>query len=82
MLSFLCNCHFRLDQDLKAKVADFGLTMEGAENRYLGTLEEGVNKPLPIRWSSLETLKGQVFTLKTDVVSSSLRALNPGKLSM
>ena len=54
------------------KVADFGLTEDVyASNYYRKDLNETMNDDkVPIRWMAPESIKYDLYTEKTDVVSS------------
>ena len=69
-----CRCVYRLDENLRVKVADFGLSRDVYETDYYTC--EGRRGRLPVKWMALESLEKGVYNSKTDVVSeSALRAL-------
>ena len=57
---------FRLDENMTAKVADFGLSRDVYVTDYY---KIGQNTPLPVKWLAPEALIDQVFTTQSDVVS-------------
>lgn len=64
MDGFIC----RLDQDLRVKVSDFGLSREldnVESNLYRSTAKTA---RLPVKWMSPESLEQQCFSSKSDVV--------------
>ena len=61
-----------MDQNLTVKVADFGLAIDVSKNEYLILYDEVEKKAFAVRWASLETLKENVFTFETDVVTMHL----------
>ena len=57
---------YRLDKNLSAKVADFGLSRDVyAEDYY--KMQSAT--PLPVKWLAPEALFDREFSVKTDVVS-------------
>ena len=57
------NEHFnRLDDNLMAKVSDFGLA------RKVSDTENRPEQALPVRWMSVESIEHDVFTPQSDVV--------------
>ena len=58
---------FRLDENITAKVADFGLSRDVYVTDYY---KIGQNTPLPVKWLAPEALIDQVFTTQSDVVST------------
>ena len=66
-----CCCVYRLDENLRVKVADFGLSRDVYETDYYTC--EGRRGRLPVKWMALESLEKGVYNSKTDVVSESTR---------
>ena len=58
---------YRLDENMIAKVADFGLSRDVYVTDYY---DVGQNTPLPVKWLAPEALIDQVFTTQSDVVSA------------
>ena len=65
----MCVNTCRLDKNMIAKVADFGLARDVYVTDYY---KIGSNTPLPVKWLAPEALMDKVFTTKTDVVSTFL----------
>ena len=63
---FIC----RLDENMMAKVADFGLSRDVYVTDYY---EISQNTPLPVKWLAPEALIDQVFTTQSDVVSNNVQ---------
>ena len=57
----------RLDKNMIAKVADFGLSRDVYEVDYYKT---GHDTHLPIKWQAPEALIDKTFTTQSDVVST------------
>ncbi|CAB4031312.1 tyrosine- kinase receptor Tie-1 isoform X3, partial [Paramuricea clavata] len=57
-----------LEGDLRAKVSDFGRTRD-IGNTYEVFQSVRKNEPIPTRWMPVETLRYQIFNLKSDVWS-------------
>ena len=57
---------YRLDGNMIAKVADFGLTQDIYVSDYHRV---GHNTPLPVKWLAPEALIDKAFTTQSDVVS-------------
>ena len=55
-----------LDQRMRVKVSDFGMTTQLNNTSYYRLQKE---KPLPRKWMAIESLETYVFTTKTDVWS-------------
>ena len=60
---------YRLDKNMMAKVADFGLSRDVYVTDYY---KIGQNTPLPVKWLAPEALIDQVFTTQSDVVSNNV----------
>ena len=65
--SYVRNC-YRLDENLTVKVADFGLSRDVYITDYYLVNH---SNPLPVKWLAPESLFDKVFSMKTDVVSTS-----------
>ena len=64
--------NYRLNKDLVVKIGDFGLARDiDCDNYY----RIGTQRPLPVKWMALESLRLQYFNVKTDVVSSGYQLL-------
>lgn len=61
---------YRTDGSYIVKVADFGMSRDIYEKDYYVT--DNMNKPLPIKWMSVESLREGRYTSKSDVVRISL----------
>ena len=61
------NLIYRLDKNLLAKVADFGLSRDVYVQDYYKAQNE---VPLPVKWLAPEALFDREFNTKTDVVSN------------
>ena len=61
---------YRVDGGYIVKIADFGMSRDVYEKDYytMGNM----NKPLPMKWMAVESLKEGKYTTKSDVVSSFL----------
>ena len=57
----------RLDENMIAKVADFGLSRDVYVTDYYRI---GHNTPLPVKWLAPEALIDRMFTTQSDVVST------------
>ena len=55
-----------LDERMRVKVSDFGMTTQLNNTSYYRLQKE---KPLPRKWMAIESLQTYVFTIKTDVWS-------------
>ena len=57
---------FRVDESLKVRIADFGLSRDLHQSDYyrMSSLEQAV----PVRWLAVECFSRHTFTTKTDVV--------------
>jgi serine/threonine protein kinase len=58
---------FRLDNDFRVKVADFGLSRDIYEKDYYAS--ESKKTMLPVKWMALECLEKGKYSSKSDVVS-------------
>ena len=67
MFTYDIRMSHRLDENLVAKVADFGLTRDVYITDYY---KMDHNTPLPVRWLAPEALIDKVFTSQSDVVST------------
>ena len=63
---------YRLDENMIAKVADFGLSRDVYIADYYRI---GHNTPLPVKWLAPEALIDKVFTTQSDVVSTNIASL-------
>ena len=57
---------YRLDEDMVAKVADFGFSRDIYVSDYYRLDHPAL---LPVKWLAPEALLDRTFTVKTDVVS-------------
>ena len=68
-----CNPIFmhRIDVNGVIKVADFGLTEDMYATNYFRKeySESGNDEKVPIRWMAPESISGELYNEKTDVVS-------------
>ncbi|NXQ56935.1 UFO kinase, partial [Anthoscopus minutus] len=55
----------RLDERLRVRVADFGLSRQLGRSRCY---RQGRAAPVPVKWVALESLAERVYTTKSDVV--------------
>ncbi|NXH52845.1 UFO kinase, partial [Rhabdornis inornatus] len=55
----------RLDERLRVRVADFGLSKQVGGSQYY---RQGRGAPVPVKWVALESLAERVYTTKSDVV--------------
>ena len=58
--------NYRVSDTLSVKVADFGLSRDIYSKDYY---HMGSKTPLPVKWMAPESLKENIFTEKSDVVS-------------
>ena len=58
---------YRLDENMTAKVADFGLSRDVYLTDYYRISH---HTPLPVKWLAPEALIDRVFTTESDVVST------------
>lgn len=66
--TFLCFFFiYRLGDDLRVCVADFGLSKKIYSGNYY---RQKVAIRVPIKWMAMESLSDSVYTVKSDVVSS------------
>ena len=56
----------RLDDDMRVKVADFGLSRDIYERDYYSSDDRKAK--LPVKWMALESLEKGVYNTRTDVV--------------
>ncbi|NXS09315.1 UFO kinase, partial [Neodrepanis coruscans] len=61
----------RLDEHLRVRVADFGLSKQVGGSQYY---RQGRGAPVPVKWVALESLADRVYTTKSDVVSETPRS--------
>ena len=61
---------YRVDDNYIVKIADFGMSRDVYEKDYYTTSD--VNKPMPIRWMAVESMKEGMYSTKSDVVSTKL----------
>ena len=59
-----------MSRDLQVKVADPGLSYDLHPNDYYRAGDK--QRPLPLKWMSLESLDTGVFTPKSDIVSETI----------
>ena len=64
--SYICSLNFRLNVNLVVKISDFGLTKNICDHDYYKSND--TEKPIPIRWMSIESFQLKKFTLASDVV--------------
>ncbi|NXO80365.1 MERTK kinase, partial [Sitta europaea] len=55
----------RLDDQLRVRVADFGLSKRVGRSQYY---RQGRGAPVPVKWVALESLAERLYTTKSDVV--------------
>ncbi|NXT17353.1 UFO kinase, partial [Syrrhaptes paradoxus] len=55
----------RLDERLRVRVADFGLSKRVGGGQYY---RQGRVAPVPVKWVALESLADRVYSTKSDVV--------------
>ena len=58
---------FRLDEDFKVRVADFGLARDIYEKEYYSSANKKAK--LPVKWMAIESLEKGNYSSKSDVVS-------------
>ena len=56
----------RIDGSYMVKIADFGMSRDVYEKDYYTM--DNMNKPLPMKWMAVESLKEGRYTSKSDVV--------------
>ena len=56
----------RLDDEMRVKVADFGLSRDIYERDYYSSDDRKAK--LPVKWMALESLEKGVYNTRTDVV--------------
>ena len=56
----------RIDGSFMVKIADFGMSRDVYEKDYYTM--DNMNKPLPMKWMAVESLKEGRYTSKSDVV--------------
>ena len=61
---------YRLDENMTAKVADFGLSRDVYLTDHYRIKSPGHNTRLPAKWLAPEALIDRVFTTQSDVVST------------
>jgi len=66
---YISPCCCRLDEEMNAKVADFGLSRDMYISNYY-IMSQKI--PLPVKWLAPEALLDKMFSEKTDVVSFSI----------
>lgn len=59
--------YFRLDEEFRVRVADFGLARDIYEKEYYSS--ENKKAKLPVKWMALESLEKGTYSSKSDVVS-------------
>ena len=59
---------YRIDDKLRIRIGDFGLSEDIYSSKYFRQGEEFSVK-LPVKWMALESLLDRIFSEKTDVVS-------------
>ena len=59
---------YRVDDNYIVKIADFGMSRDVYEKDYYTTSD--VNKPMPIRWMAVESMKEGMYSTKSDVVGT------------
>ena len=67
-----------MDGSYIVKIADFGMSRDVYEKDYYTM--HNMNKPLPMKWMAVESLKEGRYTSKSDVVSMSTNRLHDLKL--
>lgn len=63
---------FRLNENMMVCVADFGLSKKIYSGDYY---RQGRIAKMPVKWIAVESLADRVFTVKSDVVSTSICSL-------
>ena len=70
----------RLDDTLRVKVADFGLSRDIYTKEYYSSDDKKAR--LPVKWMAIESLTKNVYTSKSDVVSQFFNTFNALSKSM
>jgi len=58
----------RVDSNRVVKVADFGLARFTEEKEYYRPIDR--TRALPLKWMAIESMTEEIFTTKSDVVST------------
>ena len=59
-------CFYRVSENYLVKIADFGMSKDVYTDNYYR--ESSAEKPKPVRWMSIESLREGVYNSKTEVV--------------
>ena len=62
--------YYRINSSKEVKIGDFGLSRDIYVSDYYKLRTK--DRPLPLRWMALESLESGKYTIKSDVVSSTM----------